>query len=228
MVGVLGGVEGCRDLGRGAFALDRGGVQGNGQMRRAPCQGGQHITQGSGLRAGDDGDTARKGGQGAFLITAEQSLCFQAGLEFKEAFKEPALAGLAQGFHIQLVVAPGFIKGGEGASFHLLAIFRPESQQLGFVAPEGAAHLGAGILEGEIEVAGGRPAQVGDFSADPGQGQAALQQGADDLVELADAQDGRRWVFRDIVKHGAQFTPQPGLPPLTGDPDISRKAVDSP
>ena len=51
---------------------------------------------------------------------------------------------------------------------HLLAVLRPEPQARAAGAAEhGAAHLGLLVLQGEIDVAGGWPGQVGDFAGDP-------------------------------------------------------------
>jgi hypothetical protein len=51
--------------------------------------------------------------------------------------------------------------------------------------------LGAVILQGEIPVAGGGAREVGNLAGDPGQGERALEQARDGLVQGADGQHGR-------------------------------------
>lgn len=65
--------------------------------------------------------------------------------------------------------------------------------------------LGLTVLQGEVDVAGGRAGEVGDFPLDPDTGEHVLQQQAGAVVELADTehlavevQAGKR-----VIDHGA-------------------------
>ena len=103
--------------------------------------------QGGGLRAGDDGQVARKGRQRPCGCAGEQAFGFELCLEAQEAFEQVALAGAADGFDIELEFAARFVEGNQRACLDLRAVFQTPAEQLRPAAPHHATYLGAAVFE---------------------------------------------------------------------------------
>ena len=71
------------------------------------------------------------------------------------------------------------------------AVFRAEAQEKGLAAEEHDGQLGVGIFEREVNVAGGRGAEVGDFAFDPDVVVLLLDEVADLADKLAHRPDAR-------------------------------------
>jgi len=69
------------------------------------------------------------------------------------------------------------------------SVRRAETEQHGLAAEEDYGELGISIFESEVEMAGRRGAEVGDFALDPDVGVALLDQFTDLCDELADGPD---------------------------------------
>ena len=68
-------------------------------------------------------------------------------------------------------------------------ILRAEAEKHGLSAEEDDGKLGVGVLEGEVDVAGGGRAVVGDFAFDPDVAILLLDEFADLADQLADRPD---------------------------------------
>lgn len=148
------------DLCCGAVTLHRGGVEHDADMRRATGQGAQNVAQRSGLRRGDDADTPREGGKRAFGRTGEKPFTLQPVLELQKFFVEIADAGSSCCLDIQLEIAARLVKRDEYPGLDVLAVFQSPAENLRTVAEHHTAHLGGGILQRKIDVAGTGAAQV--------------------------------------------------------------------
>jgi hypothetical protein len=75
------------------------------------------------------------------------------------------------------------------ADENVKAVFRAEAEEHGLATEENDGELGVGVLEGEVDVAGGGGTIVGDFAFDPDVAILLLDQFADLGNELADGPD---------------------------------------
>ena len=83
------------------------------------------------------------------------------------------------------------------------AVVRTEFQQASLVAKADTADLRARILESEVEVAGLRGAEVGDFTFDPDIRKCSFEDGADLVGELADFPDAASEAADRRVRSGS-------------------------
>jgi hypothetical protein len=87
------------------------------------------------------------------------------------------------------------------------AIFRAETKEHGLAAKEDDGELGVGVLEGEVNVAGGGGAIVGDLTFDPNVAILLLDEFADLRDEITDGPDaaGGAWVVEGQVELGREW-----------------------
>ena len=138
---------------------------------------------------GDDADACGEGGQRALAGGVEEAFGEQAGLELLEGELQRAGAAGFEGFGDELELAAGFVDGDAAAGEDGEAVLRAEAEELGLAAEEHDGELGVAVLEGEVDVAGGRGAAVGDFAFDPDVGVVAFDAAADAGDEVADGPD---------------------------------------
>ena len=165
---------------------------------------------GSGGR-GDDADGAGKGGQGALARGVEEAFGLEAFFELFEGELQGACADGLHGFGDQLHLAALLVDADAAADQDVEAVLGTEAQEHGLAAEEDDGELGVGVLEGEVDVAGGGGTEVGDFALDPDVAVLLLDEFADLGDEVADGPDaaggapvlkgevelGREWVGLD-------------------------------
>ena len=96
-----------------------------------------------------------------------------------QLFESALQSAVTRIFHVfddELKVAARLVQTHARAHQHLHALGGFAAQQGGTVAEQGAAHLRGGILEGEIQMPGGRTRQIGELAFYPQQREAAFQQ----------------------------------------------------
>ena len=118
-------------------------------------------------------------GSGRLRSGVEEAFGLEALLELLEGELERAGADRLQGFGDKLHLAALLVDADAAAGKDVQAVFRAEAEQRGLAAKEDDGKLGVGIFQGEVNVAGGRRAQVGDFALDPNVGVL----GFDDLAD---------------------------------------------
>ena len=169
-----------------------------------------------------DAERARVARQRAAPLLVEEALGGELGLEPVEGLEQAADPGRAQRLDAELVVAARLVQGDERACLDAHAVLGAEGEQLRAVAPHRAAHLGRGVLEGEVDMAGGGTDEVGDLAAHPHQGQRGFEQLTRHAVEFGDADDlrgGRRGAVRGqegVRGHGRIVAESTGLRPCQG------------
>ena len=187
-----GGVEageGGFDFGGGGLALDAGGAKEDIEAGVAAADDVEEVADDGAGGRGDDADGAREGGQGALAGGVEEAFGFEALFELLEGELEGAGADGLQGFGDKLHLAALIVDADAAAHEDVLAVFKAEAQQHGLAAEEDDGKLGVGVLEREVNVAGGRGAQVGDFAFDPDVGPLCFHELADVGDEEADRPD---------------------------------------
>ncbi len=138
---------------------------------------------------GDDADGAGKGGQRALAVGVEEAFGLEARLELLEGQLQRAGADRLHGLGHQLHLAALLVDADPAANQHVQAVFGAEAEQHRLAAEENDGKLGVGVLEGEVDVAGGRGAEVGDFALDPDVAVLLLDEFADLGDQLADRPD---------------------------------------
>ena len=163
----MSSASGGFDFGGGGFALNGDGVE---QHVEAGVAAGDDVEEvaddGAGGR-GDDADGAGKGGQRALAVGVEEALGLEALLELLEGQLQRAGADGLHGLGDQLHLAALLVDADAAAHQHVQAVFGAEAEQHGLAAEEHDGELGVGVLEREVDVAGGRGAVVGDLALDP-------------------------------------------------------------
>ena len=119
----------------------------------------------------------------------EQAFGFEPGLELVIGAAQCAFAGFFHVVEDQLVVAAGFIQGQAATHQYAHAFARDELQPLAFGFEHRRTHLRAGILQGEVQVPGSRPADTAQFAFHPDHRERALQKIARQGVELVGGED---------------------------------------
>ena len=158
-------------------------------QRKAPREHAQHVAHRGARGRGQHREAAHEGGQGALALGLEQAFGGQLLFQFFERAAQRAFAGFLQRIQDQLVVAARLVQREAAAREHAQAFARDEVQPLALRLEQGAAHLGARILQREVEVPGARPREVAQFALDPHQREGAFQQVARQRVELAGRED---------------------------------------
>jgi len=172
-----------------AFALNLCRKDGYREVWRAASQHLDDITDGGTRGGGDDAQPSRERGKGLFALVVEQTLRLQTFFQCLEFTLGRACSGRFQVFDDQLKITAWFVEADPRTRQHLRAVGGFEAQQLSFGPKQGAAHLGMGIFQTEVQMAGAGAGQVGDLSLDPDQREAALQNRAHLRVQAADAED---------------------------------------
>ena len=179
-----------RGLRRRTRALHRDRQHFDLDQRKTPPQDAQHVAHRRAGRRGDHAQAPHVARQRSLARSLEQALGGQPRLELLEGALQGALSGFLHAVDHQLVLATRFVDREPGADQHLHAVGRAELQPLRLRLEEGTAHLGAGVLQREIQMPGGRPRHAREFALHPNEGEGALQQVARERVELRRREDG--------------------------------------
>src|SRR5690554_2297684 len=186
--GLIGPFQRLYYLRRRLATLDGRGADHQFNEGRAPAEHADDVTHRRAAGRGDDADPGRVRGQRALALGGEQALGLQSGLERLEGLAQCAVAGGLHRIEDHLVVAAPLIEADPAAGAYQQAVTQVHAHP-GRVLPEqGTAHLGAAVLEGEIQVAGGRAGQVRQFALDPDRGEDFFKQSPRAGVELTDGQ----------------------------------------
>jgi len=153
------------DAGRALFALHDGGVDEEVEAGVAAADDVDDVADGGAVGRGDDADALREGGQrGARAV--EEAFGAETVAELLEGELEGAGAARTHGLGDELELAAGFVYGDAAADFYREAVLGFEPQQLRLGAEEHDGKLRVAVLEGEVDVAGGGGAAVGDLALD--------------------------------------------------------------
>ena len=178
--GIIEAGDGGFDFGGGGLALHAGSADEDVEAGVAAAGDVEEVADDGAGGRGDDADGARECGQRALARGVEEAFGLEAFLELLKGELERAGANGLQGFGDELHLAALVVDADAAASEDVLAVFRAEAEQRGLAAEEDDGKLGVGVLQGEVNVAGGRGAQVGDFALDPNVGVL----GFDDLADV--------------------------------------------
>ena len=146
---------------------------------------------GAGL-GGDEGDGLGVARDGLLVLGGKKTLLVQLVLQLFEGHVQFPHPVRSQGVHVQLVLPVPWEGGDAAVGDDLHAALRLEPQAGGRGAEEDAAEGSAGVLEGEIVVAGGVFFVVGDLppDVDAGEVPVTVQDALDIGVHLGDRIDG--------------------------------------
>ncbi len=187
-------------------ALHRHRVDEHRDGGKATCEHAEDVSERRPRGRGHDADAPRQPRNVALARLVEQALLGEALLERLEGAAQRAGARLFEKLHDQLEIAALRVKADAPVGEHLHAVLGGEVDAPVVHAEHGAAHLAAVVLEGEINVAGARPREIGDLALDPDTGKAVLEQRARLQVELGDGVDVALQAFlggRAAIGHGA-------------------------
>ena len=196
-----------RDLLSRAFPLDPGRVDHHRQRGEPASQHLEHVVHRRAARRGDHPELARKGWRGALVLCIEESLLLELAAQALVGEPERAFARRLELLHHELVVPARAVQAHPGAGDHLHPVPRLEPEPHPARAEERAAHLGAGVLQGEVHVPRAGPREVGELAFHPDEGEGVLEQARDLVVEAPDGVDL-------AVRRGAG--PGPGSDPGSG------------
>ena len=177
-----GGVEagdGGFDFSGGGVALHAGGADEDVEAGVAAAGDLEEVANDGAGGRGDDADGARKCGQRALAQGVEEAFGLEALLELLKGELERAGADRLQGFGDKLHLAALVVNADAAAGKDVLTVFKAEAEQRSLAAKEDGGKLGVGIFQGEVNMAGGRRAQVGNLALDPNVGVL----GFDDLAD---------------------------------------------
>ncbi len=200
----VGQLERADDLPDGFAALYGGGDQGQLDLRRAAAE---HADDVADYRAGgraDDTDAPGMSRKFALALGGEQAFGGEFLFQRLEGQPQRAIAGGFDGVGDQLVVAAPFEQRNLAAHPHGQAVAQGLAHPQGVLPEQRATHLGVAVLEGEVQVTGRGPREVGDLALDPHLREHVLQQVAGALVQLADGQNlaVEAQPLEGIVLHG--------------------------
>ena len=154
--------------------------------RKAARQHMQDVADCSTARGGDDANSPRQGRRLAPSGRVEQALGGQPRAQLLEFFLQRTAARHLQALDNQLVVAARLVQTDSAEADHLVAVVGPEVQPALALAEEGAAQLGAGVLEAEVDVSGCWSGEVGDLPDDGDETDLGLQRRACQPVGVTD------------------------------------------
>ncbi|MNV06691.1 hypothetical protein D3C71_970860 [compost metagenome] len=160
----------------GVRPLNRGRIDDDRHLRRPASQRRQHIPQRRRVQRGDDADRAWQPDGLALAGRIEQAFGGQLLFQPQKCFIQVAQPGAAHGIGLQLVVAPGLVKGNPGADFDLVARARHKAHCAGAASEHDSSHRGPAVLEREVPMPGCRLREVGNLASHPQRRNAALQQ----------------------------------------------------
>ncbi len=148
------------------------------------------------------------GGQGGLALGGEQALGGELFLQGLEGQAQRAIAGRFDAVEDQLVVAATLEQRNLAAHAHRQAVAQGLAYSRGVLPEQCAAHLGVLVLEGEVDVAGRRAGEIGDFAFDPDLGEHVLEQQPGAAVELADGEHFavETEALERILEHGGDDT----------------------
>ena len=191
------------DFSGGAFTLYPGGEDDDAPGEVATVEDAEEVAEGGSCGGGDDGDAAGQEGQQLFASGVEEAFALELLLELLEAFLEAAKPGLQGDLGDELVAAVGFIHAdvSEQEEFH--ACLDGEVLSGGVAGEEHAGQLAAGILEGEVDVAGALTPEIGDFSLHPESGEAVFQGGLDPSGQVGHLEHVGRFRPEPFIHHGS-------------------------
>jgi len=97
-----------------------------------------------------------------------------------------------------------FVDADAAADHYLEAVLGTEAKEQGLAPEEDDRELRLGVFEGEVEMARGRRAEVGDFALDPDVDVLAFNEFTDPADQFADRPDaaGRRRLLKGEVELG--------------------------
>lgn len=145
------------------------------------------IAQGGALQAGDDADAAGKGGQWPFAV--EEAFTAELLLQALDLGQKGAEAGLLHPFGDYLHLAAALVHRKLAVELDGVAIPGAKAEERGLAAEENGGELGAGILQGEIAMAAGSGAPVGNFAFNRNARVAVLHHAADLAHKPGDGPD---------------------------------------
>ena len=149
------------------FPLDRHRRDQQAHRWTATCEYGQNVTDGRARQGGHEANPAREKWQRPFPGLVKQPL---KGKFFLQLFQGDLECADSLGFHViqnHLVLSPWLIDRQTPAHDDLKSLAQGESQALRSGFEQHSSELALLILEGEIEMAGGRRTQVGNFTLHP-------------------------------------------------------------
>ena len=170
------GVQHRDNRGRRVLALDRYRQDFYFSKRETPRDHAEHVAnRGAGWR-GDYADPARHLRNRSLAIDVEQTLGGELRLELLECALQGAFARFFEAVDNQLEFATRFVQADPGAGQHAHTIAGLEAQPGAARLEHRAAHLCAGVLQGEIQMPGRRAREVRYFAFDPDQRQYVFKQ----------------------------------------------------
>ncbi len=182
------------DFGGRGFALHGDGAEQNVQAGVAAADDVEKVADDGAGGRGDDADRARERGERLLAVGVEETFGFEALFQLLEGELQRAGADGLHGFRDKLQLAALLVDADAAANQDVQAIFGTEAEKHGLAAEEHDGELGLGVLEREVDVAGGRGAEVGNLAFDPDVAVFLLDQLADLGDEFADGPDAARWV----------------------------------
>ena len=169
----------------------------------------QEIANHSAGGRGDDSHGAGKGGQRPLALRVKEALGLKTGLELLEGQLERARADRLHRLGHELHLSSLLVDAAPAAHQHVQTILGTEAQQDGLAAEEHNRELGGGILEREVDVAGGSGAVVGDLALDPDVAVFLLDEFADLADQFAHRPDAARG--SRLVEPKAELGAEAGL-----------------
>ena len=177
------------DFGDGLAALDLGGEDDEAAPPVAPAEDADEVAHGGAGGGSDEANGARARRERTLALGGEEALGGEAGFEFFKFELEAAQAVLEDEADDELVGTARLVNGNLAEGEELEAIAHVEPGAKGVGPEEDAGELAAGVLEGEVEVAAGLAAEIGDLAAYPDFGYRGFEQVLDPAGELGDGED---------------------------------------
>ena len=165
-----------RDLLRGAVSLHPRGDDEDRQIGKTAVQHAQKIVDGGAGGARDHRDAPGEERQGPLARGIEEPLGLEARLELLERDLQRARPERLEGIADELVLALRLVEGHPSPDEHREAVLHGEAEPPGLAREQHGADARVGVLEREVEVAAGRPAEVGDLAAHVQRREPALEE----------------------------------------------------
>src|SRR6266481_1998246 len=171
---------------RGAFALDTHGINGEVHIAKASAQDAHHVANRGAARGSDQADAAGQERQRLLAAGGKEAFGFEALFELLEGKLERAESDRLDMLDIDLVFAARFVNADGATHRDVQAVFGAELHGAELILEADAAHLGAFVFQGAVDVAGLCFVAVGDFAGDPDVGEIAGEEVADPGGQLGD------------------------------------------
>ncbi len=189
---------------RAGGALHGGGIDEEVEAGVAAADDGDDVADDGAGGRGDDADAVGEGWEGALAVGVEEAFGEEAGFELFEGELEGSGTAGFEGFGDELELAAGLVDRDAATDEDGEAVGGAEAKELGLAAEEDDGKLGFAVFEGEVDVAGGGRAAVGDLTFDPEVGVGGFDLLTDVGDEGADGPDaalggyfdGWRWTLR--------------------------------